>query len=94
MSRPSVKTGNNGGLQAHWGRSAIDNQLYASAQIRKHMFRRGRGYMARSVRRWRNHRSAERREDAVRDGMVRNPNGNGVEPGGRKLGDRAIRALG
>ena len=77
-------------FEPHRRRPAVDDQLDAPAQVGEHVLRRGRRDVAGAVRRRRHHRSAEGGEDRARDRMRGHAHRDGIEAGGRKLGDRAV----
>ncbi len=80
-------------LDADACRPAVDNEIDAAAQIGLHMRRRRRRNMAGTVGRGRDHGLGEGLEDIARDRVVGNADGDAVETGGRKLGDRTVRRL-
>ena len=74
-------------------RPAVDDQVDAAAQIGEHMGGGGRRDVAGAVGRGRHHRAAECRQDGARNRMVGHAHADGIEAGGRKLGDRTVRRL-
>ena len=88
-----VETSDNGGFDADLDRAAIDDEVDSPRKIAPHMRGRGRRDMPGEIGRWRHHRAAEGAQDLARYRVRGNPDRDGVEPGGGKIGHRAAGRL-